>query len=340
VRVLFDTYPWAFVAPGGGERQLLEYAKNLPGHGVEVVLHDHWNPTLDAVDAVHFFSCIGGSWHFCNYVRERSLPLVISTSLWIEEETKHLYPSEEIRSQLLLADVIVTNSNAESEALATVFGLPRDLFVAVMNGLDPRFAGPHDSTLFQKTFNIGAPFILNVANIERRKNQLNLVRALAGHDLPLVLLGHVREPAYAEQVLAEGEGRARYLGFLDHESPLLSSAYAACAAFVLPSTLETPGLAALEAAAAGAPVVVTRVGAPREYFGGLCHYVDPADPSDIARGVAAALEQGPPAELSAHVVKNFTWARVTSVLPEIYRTALARRDTRRGRFDACRLTEG
>ena len=113
MRVLFDTYPWAFVAPGGGERQLLEYAKNLPGHGVEVVLHDHWNPTLDAVDAVHFFSCIGGSWHFCNYVRERSLPLVISTSLWIEEETKHLYPSEEIRSQLLLADVIVTNSNAE-----------------------------------------------------------------------------------------------------------------------------------------------------------------------------------------------------------------------------------
>jgi hypothetical protein len=146
--VLFDTYPWAFVAPGGGERQLLEYAKNLPGHCVEVVLHDHWNPALDAVDAVHFFSCIGGSWHFCNYVRERSLPLVISTPLWIEEETKHLYPSEEIRSQLLLADVIVTNSNAESEALATVFGLPRDLFVAVMNGLDPRFAGPHDSTLF------------------------------------------------------------------------------------------------------------------------------------------------------------------------------------------------
>ena len=43
MRVLFDTYPWAFVAPGGGERQLLEYAKNLPGHGVEVVLHDHWN---------------------------------------------------------------------------------------------------------------------------------------------------------------------------------------------------------------------------------------------------------------------------------------------------------
>ena len=78
MHVLFDTYPWAFVTPGGGEQQLLKYAQHLPGQGIEVVLHDHWNSALGAVDAVHFFSCIGGSIHFCNYVRERGLPLVIN----------------------------------------------------------------------------------------------------------------------------------------------------------------------------------------------------------------------------------------------------------------------
>src|SRR5437867_3693485 len=92
VRVLFDTYPWAFVTPGGGERQLAKYAEHLPSHGVNVILHDHWNPVLDTVDVVHFFSCIGGSLHFCRYVRERGIPLVITSSLWIDESNKQLYP--------------------------------------------------------------------------------------------------------------------------------------------------------------------------------------------------------------------------------------------------------
>jgi glycosyltransferase involved in cell wall biosynthesis len=328
--VLFETYTWAFVTPGGGEQQLKEYARHLPAHGVEVVFHDHWNPVLETVNLVHFFSSIGGSWHFCNFVRERGLPLVISSSLWMDEKNTHLYPIDEIRSHLSLADVVVTNSHAESAALSNILGLPFDLFMPVMNGVDPRFAAPHRPDLFRKTFDIQGPFILCVANVERRKNQLNLVRAMSRGPAPLlVMIGHIRDQGYAAEVFAEGEGKVRYLGHVDHESPLLTSAYAACDAFVLPSTLETPGLAALEAAAAGAPVVVTRIGAPPEYFAGFCHYVNPADPSDIARGIAAAMKQGPSLDLSAHVVQNFTWPHVIAALPEVYRTAMARRDRRR-----------
>jgi len=330
VRVLFEPYPWAFVTPGGGERQLLEYAEHLPSHGVGVTMHDHWHSTLNAVDVVHFFSCIGGSFHFCNYVRQRGLPLVISSSLWVDEATKHLYPIDEIRSQLALADVVVPNSHAEAEALANFVGLSREQSIPVMNGVDPRFAAPHDPSLFRRMFEIDGPFILNVANIENRKNQLNLVRALIGNELPLVIIGQIREPDYAERVFAEAGGRVRYLGFLEHDDPLLASAYAACTVFALPSICETPGLAALEAAAAGASVVVTRVGAAREYFGNMCHYVDPADPADIARGIDAALAADPQSVLSSHVVENFTWPRVTAALPDIYRTAVARCDRRRG----------
>src|SRR5207237_2467890 len=140
------------------------------------------------------------------------------------------------------------------------------------------------------------------------KNQLNLVRALKGHDLPLVVIGHVRERGYAEQVHAEAGGRVRLLGPLGHDDPLLRSAYAACAAFALPSTCETPGLAALEAAAAGAPIVATRVGSTREYFGHMCHYVDPTDPGDIARGIDDALAAGPHGGLSAYVIGNYPWS--------------------------------
>jgi glycosyltransferase involved in cell wall biosynthesis len=325
VRVLFETYPWAFATPGGGERQLAKYAEHLPCHGVNVILHDHWNPVLETVDVVHFFSCIGGSLHFCKYVRERGLPLVITSSLWIDDSNKQHYPIAEIRAQLSMADIIVANSRAECDALAETLAMPRVQFRRVMNGVDARFGASCETDTFRNKFGIDGPFILNVANIERRKNQLNLVRALRGFDMPLIIIGHVRESEYAEQVFVEGRGRTHFLGSMGHDDPLLASAYAACTVFALPSTCETPGLAALEAAAAGASIVVTRVGSGPEYFFDMAHYVDPMDPQDIARGVDDALATGPHPQLRGHVIANFTWPVVTAALPDVYRTAISRR---------------
>jgi glycosyltransferase involved in cell wall biosynthesis len=325
MRVLFNTYPWAFATPGGGEIQLRKYAEHLPALGVDVELHDIWRPAFDRVSLVHFFACLGGSIQFCSYVKNRGLPLVISTSLWITEETAHRYPMDEIRAQLSLADRIITNSDTESDVLARVFGLPRDNFVAVMNGVEPHFSQPHDPNLFRAHFGIDGPFVLNVGNVEARKNQVNLVRAMKGHDLPVVVIGHIREPDYGRQMIEEGGAQLRYLGPLDHADPLLASAYAACAAFVLPSTLETPGLAALEAAAAGVPLVVTSEGSTRDYFGSHAHYIRHDDPADIRRGIEAALAAGPNAELKAHMQRNFAWSTVTQTLADIYARVLAAR---------------
>jgi glycosyltransferase involved in cell wall biosynthesis len=321
VRVLFSTYPWAFETPGGGEIQLQKYAEHLPSHGVDVQLHDAWRANLTDVSLVHFFSCIAGSVHFCNYVRQRGLPLVISSSLWVTPQTADRYPIDEIRAQLSLADVIVTNSDTESDQLASVLALPRNRFMTVMNGFDPRFLQPHDPELFRTAFGIIGPFILNVGNIEPRKNQLALVQAMAGHPLPLVLIGHQRDETYSAKVLSESGSQVRYLGALDHADPRLASAFAACAAFVLPSTLETPGLAALEAAAAGAPVVVTSEGSTRDYFGTHAQYVDHRDPQDIRRGLASALRRGREPGLKDQVAR-FNWPAVTRELLAVYQVAL------------------
>jgi glycosyltransferase involved in cell wall biosynthesis len=256
------------------------------------------------------------------------LPLVVSSSLWITKATTDLFPIDEIRAQLALADVIVPNSALEADMLAQVLGLPRELFVPVMNGVDARFAHPPDAALFRTRFGIESPFILTVGNIEARKNQLNLVRALSADGLPLVIVGEVREPRYAEQVFAEAQSRVRFLGPIRHDDPLLASAYAACSAFVLPSTLETPGLAALEAAAAGAPIVITSSGSTREYFCDMVHYVDPADPSEIRRKIDLALAAGSNPRLKTLITTRFTWPAVTAALPEVYATAVSRRRDR------------
>jgi glycosyltransferase involved in cell wall biosynthesis len=140
----------------------------------------------------------------------------------------------------------------------------------------------------------------------------------------LLIVGNVREPGYAESVFAEGGERVRFVGPLEHDDPLLASAYAACSAFVLPSTLETPGLAALEAAAAGAPIVITGEGSTREYFGDMAHYVDPLDADDMRRKIEAALAAGPNPRLPALVASRFTWPVVTAALADVYATAISR----------------
>src|SRR5581483_4587265 len=64
------------------------------------------------------------------------------------------------------------------------------------------------------------------------------------------------------------------------------------AVHVLPSWCETPGLASLEAAAAGAQVVVGNRGSEFDYFGTHAEYADPVDPASIREAVLRALTRG------------------------------------------------
>jgi glycosyltransferase involved in cell wall biosynthesis len=319
VKVLFATYPMAFHTLGGGEVQLLAYRDHLASHGIEVTLLDPWNPRFLEHDVVHFFSTVGGSWHFCAFVKELGLPLVVSASLWVTPETAGDYPLREIGDQLALAERIVVNSDLEGDALAPLVGLPRERFATVYNGVDERFFVPADPGLARRELGLDdAPFVLCVANIEPRKNQLRLAQAMKA--LPhhrLVLLGHSRDRTYADAVLAEGGPQLVHPGAVPHESELLASAYAACAAFALPSHLETPGLAALEAGAQGAPVVITPVGSTRAYFGDLATYADPHSVDAIVAAITTAIDR-PRDDALSTALRRFTWDNCVRDLVPLY----------------------
>lgn len=51
------------------------------------------------------------------------------------------------------------------------------------------------------------------------------------------------------------DNNVQYLGYIEHHDPLLHSAYDACEILALPSTLETPGLAALETGASNTKIL-------------------------------------------------------------------------------------
>jgi glycosyltransferase involved in cell wall biosynthesis len=321
MRILFNTYPTAFDCPGGGEVQLLESKSALERLGHEVVLFDPWRPQFDEVDVVHFFSVQGGSMGFCDYVKKRGLPLLISPILWLTEENVKRFPMGEISDLLHLCDLILPNSGTERDLLSESFGLSRDKFLVTPNGVSP--VGLSSADPFRAHFDIKGPFLLNVGNIEPRKNQLALIDAISDLKLELVLLGNVRDGAYFDRCVRDGEGFVSYLGHLEHDGELLVSAYRACEAFVLPSLLETPGLSAMEAGVQGTRVVVTSVGSTREYFQDLATYVDPMDPEDIRTGIVGALADDKDERLRKHLIANFTWDHAAKQLVEAYALASA-----------------
>ena len=288
MRVLLNTYPTAFALPGGGERQLLDIYSELPEHGVQPMLFDLWQPRIDEVDIVHFFSVVDGSFHFCKFVKDTDIPLVISPNLWIDETNVSSLPIKEISNQLQLADSIILNSSIEADNYQKTFGIESKKIHVVRAGVPETFLEKVDPLLALNTLGITQKFVLCVGSLHPHKNQLTLIKALKKFpDIKLVLFGHIRDKEYANLCLQEGGDQVMFSGSIPHSAQLLRSAMSASSAFVLPSFVESPSVASLEAAAQGAQMILTRIGSEEEYFGDLAHYVDPGNAGEIS----AALEK-------------------------------------------------
>lgn len=323
ITILFNTYQVAFDCPGGGEVQLLKYIEALKSLGVRTLKYDLWNPTsqLDAADIVHYFSLQGGSSPFCYYVRKiRNIPLVISPIIWIDDPTK--YAMNEIAYQISIADRLLPNSQAECDQLANIFDMSPSLFSPIVNGVDDIFFVQADPAVFRNQFGIQNKFVLCMGNIEARKNQLRLIEALQGSGIHLVLAGQEREAGYAAQCRATADATVHFVGVLEHGSELQRSAYAATEALILPSTLETPGLAALEAAAAGCRIAVTQEGCTREYFRDFAEYMNPYDTTSILHSVQTALNSPRRPEFSTFIKEHYTWKHAAQQLIAVYNNIL------------------
>ena len=138
--------------------------------------------------------------------------------------------------------------------------------------------------------------MLAVGGIEPRKGSLDLLEAMALlrrplPDVRLVVAGGETLFDYRDY-RAAFEQRASELGIgpvilgpVRHEE--LPALVAAASAFAFPSIKEGFGLAAMEALAAGVPVVTRDLPVLREVFGGTVAYAD--DPAGLAAGLEAAV---------------------------------------------------
>jgi glycosyltransferase involved in cell wall biosynthesis len=338
--VVYHAPSTAFQSPGGGENQLVQTGRYLEARGVAVRPFVPWNDRIDRARLLHLFGMSREGLQLARVARAKGVPVVLSPICWIEPRAMAALATDRLgkwanrakwrlkslvprlptwrRDLLSSADVILPNSAAEGEQLVRWFGADPEAIRPVPNGVEERFARADPG--YFRTIHGDRDFILYVGRIEPRKNVLGLVEGVRKTGLPLVVIGDALPgyEAYAADCKRAGASFTRWLSRVDHDDPLLESAYAAARVLALPSWFETPGLVALEAALAGTAVVVTPHGCTREYFGDRVGYARPDRPLEIARSLTEAWNNGPDPSLSAHVEKHYPWSEVARLTAEAY----------------------
>lgn len=158
---------------------------------------------------------------------------------------------------------------------------------------------------------------------QERKNVVRLIRAARRYGFRLILAGtkgSTEEFARIETEIA-GCPNIEVLGFLTEEQKI--DLYRRAKVFALPSIKEGVGIAALDAAHFGCRIVITSIGGPKEYFGGMATAVNPFDIDEIGRGIVAGLACKEPChELQAWINRSYSPDMVAKQLMDEYERVL------------------
>lgn len=321
MEIVLATYPWAYFTPGGGEIQIEMLNKYLEKKDITIHKFDNWNPQTKP-NIYHFFSCMGGSLDFCNYLKSINKKLIVSASLWITKDTVHNYNIDQIKSQLLISDRIIVNSKKEKDLLSEVFAIEKSKFRVVHNGFEPDLLKYRDKQ-FKKSSKIPLDwedYILCLANIEPRKNQKILIEACKLNNKKLILVGHIRDKDYFRSLELDNNNSVIYYGAVKNHSNEFFSLILNAKCFVLASKLETPGLAALEAAALGIPIIVTSEGCAKEYFGNIDTYYDGkrGDVKELSNLIKRVFLNQTSGIVKFDQIKKFSWDKCIEKQIDVY----------------------
>lgn len=194
-----------------------------------------------------------------------------------------------------LYSVIIANSKATEAAFADYPAAYRRRMTRIEHGVAcPPVSRDRQTVLARHSIPDGDRVLLGAARLTAQKGLARVIVALAslpGARLAIAGQGPERERLEA---LADQHGvadRVHFLGYIDRAE--LAELYAVCDLFVFPSDWETFGLAAVEAAILGAPIVAKDLPVLREVLcvDGVCPsvFVPSTEPDVWAQAISGAL---------------------------------------------------
>lgn len=226
------------------------------------------------------------------------------------------------------ADRVITPSAFTARHLAALRPRHAPPIEIVPGGVDPSFftSAPVPTP--------SPPYFLHVGHLEVRKNLDLLVRAhadlreLAPSPPRLVFVGEDHGERRRLLALAETLGTSALVDLLDRvDEARLRTLYAGATAVAIPSLHEGFGLPALEALAAGRPVLVADCGALPEVVGRVGHVLPANTPGAWSAALLRTWRQPDPTEVAVQRqdhARTMSWPRAAARLLDVWRAAARR----------------
>lgn len=233
------------------------------------------------------------------------------------------------RRTIAEADRIIAISECTKRDIMYYGHVPQERIEVIYQSCSTHFKARESEARLQDVharYLLPGRYIIHVGTVERRKNILLAVKALAhvDSDVSMVIVG--RQTPYADEVKAYAEvhglaKRVRWLtGVPNADLPSLFQMAEAC---VYPSRYEGFGVPIIEAIQSGLPVVACTGSCLEEAGGPDCFYVAPDDDQAMAQAITQVLAGAPGREeriaRSQAYIARFEGANVGAQVLDVYR---------------------
>jgi len=228
------------------------------------------------------------------------------------------------------ADVVIAISEQTKRDVIHYLKVPESKVKVVYQGCHQAFKEQQSLEFLnsvKEKFNLPERFILNVGTIEERKNLLNIVKAVHGTEIPLVVIG--KKTKYfkkVEKFLIKNKIQNQ-VQFLEGVSMVeLAAIYKLADIFVYPSFFEGFGIPVIEALFSGTPVITSNSSSLPEAGGKNSVYINPENFEDIKAKILFLWNNE--AERKRRADKGFLYAEnfrdeiIATELMKIYREVI------------------
>lgn len=330
MKILFDhQLPFA-LAHGGLQVQIERTKAALEAAGLEIEYLRWWDASQKG-DIIHFFGRANPA--HIDFAHAKGMRYVMSDLLTgqgsrsrtqlrvqsaIEKGLRTIVPPTFLANfrwdAYTKADAVVVLTSWEADIVRMLFGTPEARLHVVPNGVEPEFfLSPGDTTK-------RCDELVCTATITERKRVLEVAEAAIIAQIPLRVLGAPyghEDPYYLRfsRLATNHPNIIRYNGPVNSREEL-ARFYKSARGFVLLSTMESLSLSALEAVAAGCPLLLSDLPWARCTFGDQAVYCPLAKTMQTAEVLKQFFEEAPRLPIPP---APRTWDEVAMKIDAVYR---------------------